>query len=127
MPRKRSSKAVRHERLRNLKKAISKNSQMSAHQKMRARATINRELGFRPRSYSQKSLSQSSFRSTRRFTRNSSDRLMREGLQELGEVIIGWLSEPIQKAMDIFHIARGSAKVVRAIDQQDEPQKGSGK
>lgn len=43
---------------------------------------------------------------------------MSDGLQEIGEVILGWLSEPVQRAMDFFHIARGSAKVVKAIEEE---------
>ena len=45
--------------------------------------------------------------------------MMREGLEEIGEVILSWISEPVQKAMDFFHIARGSANVVKAIDQEN--------
>ena len=44
---------------------------------------------------------------------------MRDGLQEIGEVIVGWISEPVQKAMDFFHVARGSAKVVKVIEQEN--------
>jgi hypothetical protein len=44
---------------------------------------------------------------------------MWEGLEEIGEVILGWVSEPVQKAMDFFHLARGSAKVIKAIEEEN--------
>ena len=90
------------------------NSHMTLRQKSRAKATVNKQLGFRGKSSLRPSLEPLGH-----FSKTRSDKLMRDGLQEIGEVIFGWLSEPIQKAMDFFHIARGSAKVVKAIEQEN--------
>jgi hypothetical protein len=87
---------------------------MTSRQKSRAKATINKQLGFRRESSGRLSLEPLGH-----FSRTRSDKLMRDGLQEIGEVILGWLSEPAQKLMDFFHIARGSAKVVKAIEREN--------
>lgn len=113
MPRRKSSAIIRKERLRNLKKAIAVNSHMTSRQKSNAQATVNRQLGYMGRS-----LTKPSFRPHSPPSRAESDRLMRDGLQEIGAVILGWISEPVQKAMDFFHIARGSVKVVKAIEKE---------
>ncbi len=84
------------------------NPQMAARTKRKATASVDQKLArLRP-----------SYRSKCNPARNESGRLMREGLKETAEVALGWLSEPVQKVIDVFHLVRGSAKIARALEQE---------
>lgn len=110
---KRSSKALHRERLRNLKRGLPFNNRISDQQRRKTIATINRELGY-TRPNSQKP----SYRQSRP-PKAGSNGLMIEGIQDVGEVIVSWLFDWVQKLLDIFHLTNGVRKIVKAAEGQE--------